>query len=373
MKPACKATLALLTLLVGAGAATGQSQKWKFLAYGDTRGTGSSDQINTKILTELVRQTTNTVPKPAFVLVPGDLVYSGNMQTLAGWTNIMSPVYAAGIGVYPVRGNHDDDSDPNAYKNMFGSAVPANGPAGELGLTYALFHSNVLVLAMDNYVTPHQVNTNWIKAVLNTNMCLHVFAMGHEPAFSVNHADCLDDVPVVRNAFWNILSNAACRAYFCGHDHFYDHMRLNDQDGDPSDDVHQYIVGGGGAPFHADSAYDGTNGIWTPTRVLHEMTNGYVAVEIDGPVATLTYYHRTAANTYVATSDVFTYSLAPVIAASYTNGALTLAWSGGGILQSAPEAGGSWTTLDPGKSPFVITNFSSPKAFYRVQLRPRTF
>ena len=63
-----------LVLLLLAGAASAQSQKWKFLVYGDTRGTNStSDQINATILAELARATTNTSPKPAFVLVPGDL------------------------------------------------------------------------------------------------------------------------------------------------------------------------------------------------------------------------------------------------------------------------------------------------------------
>ncbi len=357
----------LLLLLSCTSPADAESQKWKFMVFGDTRGTGSSDQVNTNALAELARETTNQ--HPAFLLVPGDLVYSGSLAAFQGWSNIMAPVYQAGIPVYPVRGNHDI-ATPGAYGSFFGPNLPQNGPASERGLTYAVFYSNALVLAMDNYVAAHQVNTNWLVAVLQTNPCLHVFAMAHEPAFKANHTDCLDDVPAARDAFWRLLGNAACRAYFCGHDHFYDHTRLDDQDGDASDDVHQFIVGTGGAPFSTGATYDGVNDGWIPTRVLHEDNlYGYVMVEIDGYSATLTWYHRTGANAYAATSDSFTYSLAVTLTAAYSDGALTLTWSGGGRLQSAPSVDGPWTTLAPAASPYVVSNPAGPAAFYRVQLR----
>jgi hypothetical protein len=364
-----RTSLFLAALVTLASTVAAQSQKWQFLVYGDTRGSSSTDIINTNILAELVRATTNTSPKPAFVLVPGDLVYSGALAAFRGWTNIMAPVYQAGISVYPVLGNHDDDNVPD-YISVFGPTIPDNGPASELNRTYYVIRSNVLVAVMDNYVVAHQANTNWLNNVLRTNNYLHAFVMGHEPAFSVNHADCLDDVAAARDTFWNILSNAACRVYFCGHDHFYDHMRLDDGDGDPSNDVRQMIVGSGGAPFHADSAYDGTNSVWTPTRVRHAMTNGYVAVEIDGPVATLTWYQRTTPGNYVATSDVFSYSLAPAIAFSSSNGVLTLTWSGGGTLQSAPGVASPWTAVTNARSPYVTSVQGGPGILYRVQLRP---
>ncbi len=362
---------ALLALFLLSGIAHAQNQKWKFLVYGDTRGTGTADMINTNILTELARATTNTSPKPAFVLVPGDLAYSGSLANFRGWTNIMAPVYQAGIDVYPVLGNHDV-SAVSDYITVFGSTVPDNGPATELNRTYYVIRSNVLVAAMDNYVVAHQANTTWLSSILQTNHYLHAFVMGHEPAFSVNHVDCLDDAVAARDTFWNILSNAACRVYFCGHDHFYDHMRLDDKDGDPSNDVHQMIAGAGGAPLHDDSAYDGANSIWTPTRAWHAKTNGYVEVEIDGPVATLTWYRRTTPNSYVADSDVFSYSLAPIIASTYSNGSLTLTWLGGGKLQAASELAGQWTNVANARSPYVVTNVRAGGAstFYRVQLRP---
>jgi hypothetical protein len=356
-----------LLLMNCAGSLEAQGQAWRFMVFGDTRGTSSSDQINTNTLAELACEATNQ--RPAFVLVPGDLVYSGSLTAFQTWSNIMAPVYQAGISVYPVRGSHDLE-DSGAFGSFFSSNLPKNGPSAELGLTYAVIYSNTLIMALDNYVAPHQVNTNWIMAVLQTNPCLHVFAMAHEPAFKAYHADCLDDVPTARDTFWQLLSNAACRAYFCGHDHFYDHTRLEAQDGDASNDVHQYIVGTGGAPFFEGATYDGVNDSWIPTRVLHEDNlYGYVVVEIDGYNAALTWFHRTGPNAYEATSDVFKYSLAATLTSTYRDGAFTLSWSGGGWLQSAPSISGPWTAVANAASPYVITYPTDPATFYRVRLR----
>ena len=93
-------------------------------------------------------------------------------------------------------------------------------------------------------------------------------------------------------------------------------------------------------------------------------------LSVDGPVATLTWYQRTTPSNYVATSDVFTYSLAPVIAYSYSNGTLTLTWSGGGILQTSSGVTGQWTNMANARSPYVVTSLTGPRTFYRVQLRP---
>jgi hypothetical protein len=366
--PACCRIVSLIILqcLCLAGTCV-QGQPWKFLIYGDTRGPDSSNEVNTQILAELASETTNQ--RPAFVLVPGDLTDDGAASACVTWSNVMAPVYQAGIGVFPVMGNHDYVIDPTAYDAFFGPMLPTNGPAGEIPRTYALMHSNVLVLALDEYINPYQVNTNWIKVVLATNPCLHVIAMGHVPAFKVLHPECLEVVPEARDTFWNLLSNFACRVYFCGHDHFYDHARLDDGDGDPSNDIHQYIVGTGGAPLYDDAAYDDNNGAWTPMRVSHEKQYGYVVVEIDGPKATFTWYHRVDTSAYAATDDVFSYSLAPVIVPALSSGALTLTWAGGGTLESAPAAGGPWTTLGKGISPFLITTLAPTQNYYRVRLR----
>ena len=247
MKVAMQRRLArnLVTLLVTGVASLACAQQdtncWKFMVYGDTRGT--SVGINTNVLRGLAQETTNI--HPDFVLVPGDLANSGSTNWFLAWSNIMAPVYQAGIGVYPVMGSHDTNDVP-AWRAVFGPDLPDNGPPGEVDRTYALIHKNALVLALDTERTVSRVNLPWVNDALTNNTKPHVFAMGHQPAFHVYHDDCLDDYPAARNAFWNMLSNANCKIYFCGHDHFYDHIRLDDGDGDDGNDVHQMIVGTGG-------------------------------------------------------------------------------------------------------------------------------
>jgi len=73
---------------------------------------------------------------------------------------------------------------------------------------------------------------------------------------------------------------------------------VDDGDGDPENDIHQYIVGTAGAPLYGDGPYDGANGSWQPQRVLHENQHGYVVVEIDEMSVTLTWKHRVAPGVY---------------------------------------------------------------------------
>jgi fibronectin type 3 domain-containing protein len=69
----------------------------------------------------------------------------------------------------------------------------------------------------------------------------------------------------------------------------------------------------------------------------HEVGYGYTLVEIDGLTATLTFYKRTAPNTYVATSDTWSYTVntdpqpppAPTGLTAVTgNSTVTLSWNG---------------------------------------------
>lgn len=274
---------------------------WKFLVCGDSRGNSRSQPVNTTILSEVAEAA--VAEAPAFVLFPGDLVYAASPAAFTEWKAAMAPVYAAGIPVYPVMGNHER-GDVNAFISAFGADIPDNGPSGEINRTYALTESNALILALDVYVTPHRVNQSWINSLLATNLLPHVFVIGHEPAFKVNHADTLDDYPAQRDTFWRSLASANVAAYFCGHDHFYDHCRLDDGDGNPSNDIHQFIVGTGGAPLYGDGAYNGINSTWTPQRILHESQYGYMVIEINGMDLSITWKHRVAPGVYQATTDV---------------------------------------------------------------------
>jgi len=323
--------LVVISVLLFGGLSITTAQTVRFIVTGDTRG--GDNGVNTTILGEIADA---TIAEGAdFILITGDLVNgSGDQATLESqlttWRNTMQDVYDAGIGVYPCRGNHDTGSKV-AWDNVFTGAyaLPSNGPAGEENITFSFTQDNVFVVGLDQYVTDARVNQTWLDTQFTSNEQPHVFVFGHEPAFSVQHLDCLDDYPSDRNTFWNSIAAEGGRTYFAGHDHFYNHTRLDDGDADPDDDLHQYIVGSGGAPLYDwNYSYDGDNGSWTPQLVHHEKEYGYVLVEVNGSSATLTWKHRVPPGIYQTNGDTFTYSAdggAPSSFTAYND----LAWGTG--------------------------------------------
>ena len=307
------------------------AESWKFIVAGDSRG--SDNGVNTAILAEIATQIVSQAPE--FIIFPGDLVNGytseSNLQSqLMTWRNTMQPVYSAGIGVYPVRGNHekgDSYAVPTAWNAVFSGAygLPQDGPAGEQNLTWSVTHgtgsAKAIVLGLDQYYpsADHKVPQAWVDGKLAATDAPHVFAMGHEPAFSSDHDDCMDDAPTDRNVFLNSLIDAGGRSYFAGHDHFYNHLRADDGDDNPDNDLHQFIVGTAGAPLRDEGNYGGDTGPWTPTKDTDgngsddpgafEEQFGYMVVEIDDLDVTMTWWHRTGANAYAATGEGLIYTV----------------------------------------------------------------
>ena len=99
--------------------------------------------------------------------------------------------------------------------------------------------------------------------------------------------------PAQRDAFWRSLKRAGARAYFCGHDHFFNQARVDDGDGNPDNDVHQFVVATAGAPSYAwVPPYDGDNGDFIVTQVYHAERYGYILVEVDDLDVTMTWMER---------------------------------------------------------------------------------
>jgi Calcineurin-like phosphoesterase len=285
----------------------------RFVVCGDSRGLNTG--VNTAILGEIIQATLHE--KAEFLLFTGDLIYGyANPDTLLAqltvFREIAQPLYDAGIGVYPCRGNHDaaDDShDAQAWNTVFSGPydLPQNGPEGEEGITYSFTHNNILVVALDNNVLPSRLNQAWLDTQFESNTKPHVFVFGHEPAFKVRHTDCLDDHVTERDTFWQSLKNHGVRTYFAGHDHLYDHCRLDDGDGNPGNDLHQFVVGTAGAPLYDSGVYDGDNSSWTPERMFFDKSYGYVVAVVEGPNVTLTWKRRTGPGVFEVAEE-FTYS-----------------------------------------------------------------
>jgi predicted phosphodiesterase len=290
------------------------SEAFRFVVTGDTRG--SDNGVNALILAEMAQAAIDDAAD--FIVVTGDLVNGSTdpailQSQLTTWRNIMQPLYDLNIGVYPCRGNHDTGSKA-AWDAVFtGSyAVPGNGPGGEENITYSFIHENSLFIALDQYgLHPRRVNQGWLDAEIASNSEPHVFVFGHEPAFSVYHLDCLDDYPDERNLFWQSIGDGCGRIYFTGHDHFYNHARIDDDDGNPDNDLHQIITGAGGAPMYDwNGLYSGDNGAWIPQLVFHEKQYSYILAEVTGLTVTLTMKHRTVPGTYEEAGDSLSFTYA---------------------------------------------------------------
>ncbi|MCK4627275.1 MAG: metallophosphoesterase, partial [Phycisphaerae bacterium] len=303
---------------------------WRFVVTSDSRG--NDNGVDTVILSEIADQIVNHGVD--FVLFPGDLVdgtstQAGMESQLLTWRDAMQPVYDAGIGVYACRGNHEVNSPGHtagyaAWNNVFTGAyaMPGNGPAGEQNITFSDTHKNAFMVGVDQYIPgqTHRVNQTWLDAQFAANNQPHIFVFGHEPAFKVLHSDCLDDEPTARNTFWASISNANGRTYFCGHDHFYDHARVEDGDGNPDNDVHQYIIGTAGAPLYNwpyVGSYNGDNGPYTPQLVHHASggedagRHGYVIVEVDDLDVTLTWMERNKDTGEYLVTEQWSYTAVP--------------------------------------------------------------
>jgi hypothetical protein len=186
-------------------------------------------------------------------------------------------------------------------------------------------------VGLDQYVVRSRVNQPWLDTRLQANELPHVFVYGHEPAFQVYHVDCLGSYPADRNVFWDSLKYGGGRAYFCGHDHFYDHARIGDGDGNPSNDLHQLIAGMGGAPMYPDpGGYYGDNAPFQPTRIYHAAAVGYVLCEVNDRTVRMTWKIRTSANVYVP-ADIWEYTAALPLTLGVPAGAV----EGQGVLTGA--------------------------------------
>ena len=336
----CAAFLA--TVLSATGLAR---EPWRFIVTCDSRG--RDDGIEKIVLGELVAEIrSNHVD---FVLFPGDLV-SGHSagepaqfeSQLRVWLETMKPLYDDDIGVYVCRGNHEiadawgadggsnldpDNNFTTRWLDVFGNnlypqhMLADNGPVGEKYMTYSVTHKNALVVLLDQYAgtehrAVHKINRQWVDDQLATNTNQHIFFAGHEPAFRALHSDCLDNYPSERDAFWAGIRDAGGRTYFCGHDHFYDHAGVDDGDGNPNNDIHQYIVGAAGAsPYNWSPPYPGNNTHHTVEQLHHAQGYGYILVEVDGPDATLTWMQRNSNDLTVQSTyeprEVWSYTVSP--------------------------------------------------------------
>jgi hypothetical protein len=244
----------LLILLISMAA---NAEQIRFAVLGDTQGRLTTP-VSEEAFTRIVRDVLAADPPVQFVVIVGDLVsgiwnenaHRGEYQV---WKQLADPWYQAdfyGLKVYVLPGNHDEPnffSFSRTWREAF-PYLPDNGPADDKQMTYS-FDVGPCHLVAVNTSTPtvfkaHTVNVKWLREDLQKSNKPIKLVFGHEPAYKVekNRVGSLDCQGPLRDEFWKILTENGVKAYFCGHDHGYDHW--------VKDNVHQIITAGGGG--HGD-------------------------------------------------------------------------------------------------------------------------
>lgn len=281
--------------------------------------------INVKITTEIAQAVLDE--KAQIMLWTGDIANVNEQDPnktealenkLTAWRDIMQRLYDNDVVVLPVRGNHEvewhQEKDwtpikiPDAtkvWKEVFKGrySLPDNGPPSEKNLSFYYEIGPVLCIGFDEYEGPgnrqHSVNQQWLDDVLKREKKLFIFTFSHEPAFMAgNHKreETLAAVPKKRDRMWESLYKAGARAYFCGHDHFYDHMQVQSETTPKG--MHQFLAGTAGAPFYDGGCYSEDPG-WNLTRIKHQdHLWGYILVVVDENQATITFKGRSLPGKY---------------------------------------------------------------------------
>jgi hypothetical protein len=281
----------LLVMLLGATGA--YSESWKFGVMSDTQWPTSPDLKNPNVAVNIVRHLNQEFIKHGvkFVIQVGDLVdkpstanTTTRVENLDIRATFAQALYDAGIGFYPLRGNHEDKpsgtapsgtyalefqrifpqtqdglnnvtpTDAITTSNTFATYYPAQLPPTTPkfnvcsnfvseptmeGLTYSFDCDNVRIVMIDQFTkpsnTPHSnldaTDVDWIGSRLSSKPAnTHAFTFGHKGLVTENHADNMfnSSNPTASQAsidlmdtFMGYLQNNGVRYHMGGHDHMH--------------------------------------------------------------------------------------------------------------------------------------------------------
>ena len=265
--------------------ATAEASSWSFGLMSDTQWVTSTDLANNpgtvpvSIISQVNQQFINAGVK--FVIEDGDLVdtYSGPNETVRA--NAAQSLYSAGIGFFPLRGNHDSPNNGTASLNYVQSLYPQMTGAGNaFGATnfvvnaatgsYAFDFGNTRFVMLDQFTgaptssadplkgTNIATQLDWLSDTLSTAAnpdpgVVNSFVIGHKNLIGANHVDNLfganpSSNPAVQNAFYDILAQNHVDAYISGHDHIMQLDRVTSPDGDTT--ITQIISGSDSNKFY---------------------------------------------------------------------------------------------------------------------------
>jgi hypothetical protein len=349
-------------LTPGAALASGKLHRengkpWKFGVMADTQWPKNLDGQNPGTCAVAIVNAINAefIKRDVkFVIQVGDLIDQeddtvnghAGMRTMPVRAGAAQALYEAGIGFFPVRGNHEGSTTAanefvNLYtqsrgygKHVFGADEFSSPFAALDGLSYSFDFHNVRFVMLDQfaradgsvfngtttaYLSPAStgpstaaVGSNiidqqpWIDSRLSgRRKDSHAFVLAHKNLIGQNHVDTLfGDNPstnaVARNAFIGSLQRNGVRYTLGGHDHVHHRSLVTSPDGTAS--VKEVICASDSYKFYYPAKPSNDTTFDSPTRELpaaQELdTFGYYIFTVDGPRVTIDFYSSTIGMPY---------------------------------------------------------------------------
>jgi len=302
-----------------------EGRKFRFAVMSDTqwRSTDAVNNPNTvavgiidQLNREFIRQDVD------FVIQVGDLTDNGSTAGLDTRAAAAQPLLDAGIGFFPLRGNHEGSQAAaleflKVFPQTRGGAGAPKGarnfssPLPTLeGLSYAFDYGNARFVLLDQFTRTDGTNYNgtsndnavdqvaWVGQTLAKRPHRgHAFVFAHKGLITENHTDVLFGAnpaanPAAQNAFIGALARNDARLLFGGHDHVHNRALVTSPDGASS--VQDIIAASNSYKFYVpqnppnDVKYDVPP---RETQIAQELfTVGYYLVTVDGPQVTVEYW-----------------------------------------------------------------------------------
>ena len=263
-----------------------------------------------------------------FVIQVGDLADKesvNGVRTMPTRANAAQTLYNAGIGFFPLRGNHEASAIaanelPVQFPQTLGSGPNVFGaknfdsPFDNLrGLSYSFDYENVRCVLIDqfiradgsNYDGTTSYNNNavdqvgWVDSMLRSRPSdSHAFVFSHKNLIGQNHKDVLfgkdlTSNPGPRDEFISSLCANGVRYQLGGHDHM--HHRSIVKTGDGQSSVGQIITSSNSYKFYIPRS--GDDGRETPLQ-QELFTVGYYIFTIDGPRVYVDFYSSSHGQDY---------------------------------------------------------------------------
>jgi hypothetical protein len=337
-----------IAFMLFAGVVTASAQTWKFGVMSDTQWTTTDpagtnpNQVSASIIQQINRQFINRGVK--FVLQVGDLTENGNDADIAQRAFAAQPLIDAGIGFFPMRGNHETYGNPNngygiqAFQMNFPQtqggvftqtsgekfrtgehfSSPTNVSNDLAGMSYSFDYGKgddkVRFVIIDPWATPSKVDNNadgyaygytiadqqnWISSRLDKQKrgTEHAFVFSHQPVMAENHQDSpfsgyTNANPVMQNAFFASLYNNNVESYISGHDHIHQRSIVKSPDG--ASQIEELICASDSSKFYTPKSLADAKWYGQKTRETslsqERYTVGFYIYTVDNACVTVDYY-----------------------------------------------------------------------------------